>query len=153
MAKQVENKNSNGGCDIDDSNRNESGALYPSLVSSSKPLTSASPPPAAPVAAQQQLHSAQQHQPQQQQQQSCGLQQTAVSYRSNGHSRNPSSINGITTTTQAFQPPPNKPDAINNFLKIIRFRSECEDNDEKSQNRQICGIREARLISKWSRTN
>lgn len=81
--------------------------------------------------------------------QSCVLQQTTVSVHRNGHSRNPSSINGITIATQVIQPPPNKPDAIQSLLKLIRFRSDYEECDEKSQNRQICGIREARLISKW----
>lgn len=81
--------------------------------------------------------------------QSCVLQQTTVSVHRNGHSRNPSSINGITIATQVIQPPPNKPDAIQSLLKLIRFRSDYEECDEKSLNRQICGIREARLISKW----
>lgn len=92
---------------------------------------------------QQQQH--QQHQPHQQQQHQ---QQTTVTYQRNGHSRNPSSINGITIATQVIQPPPNKPDAIQNLLKLIRFRSDYDECDEKSKNRQICGIREARLFSK-----
>lgn len=84
-----------------------------------------------------------------QQQAQSVLQQTTVTYHRNGHSRNPSSINGITIATQVIQPPPNKPDAINSLLKLIRFRSEdYEECDEKSENRQYCGIREARLISK-----
>lgn len=82
-------------------------------------------------------------QPQSQQQH-----QTTVNYQRNGHSRNPSSINGITIATQVIQPPPNKPDAIQNLLKLIRFRSDYDECDEKSKNRQICGIREARLFSK-----
>lgn len=88
----------------------------------------------------------QQHQPPPHQQQQ--QQQTAVTYQRNGHSRNPSSINGITIATQVIQPPPNKPDAIQNLLKLIRFRSDYDECDEKSKNRQICGIREARLFSK-----
>lgn len=85
-----------------------------------------------------------------QQTQSCVLQQTTVSVHRNGHSRNPSSINGITIATQVIQPPPNKPDAINNLLKLIRFRSSYDECDEKSKNRTKCGIREARLFSKWN---
>lgn len=73
---------------------------------------------------------------------------TVVTSQRNGHSRNPSSINGITIATQVIQPPPNKPDAIQNLLKLIRFRSDYDESDEKSKNRQICGIREARLFSK-----
>lgn len=146
MVKPIDNTNLNGGSD--DKIRNESGS-YPlgwtldSLAPSAPPA-----PPAQSAEFEQSLNAAQQQQQQlqhqkqqQQQQQSCAPQQTAVSYRSNGHSRNPSSINGIT-----IQPPPNKPDAINNFLKIIRFRS--EDGEEKSQSPQFCGIREARYISK-----
>lgn len=81
--------------------------------------------------------------------QACVVQQTTVNYHRNGHSRNPSSINGITIATQVIQPPPNKPDAINNLLKLIRFRSDCEESEERSASRKICGIQEARLISKW----
>lgn len=91
-----------------------------------------------------------------QQTQTCVLQQTttAISYHRNGHSRNPSSINGI-TIAQVMQPPLNKPDAIDLLLRLIRFRDSyndgyenCAANDVKKQ-RQICGIREARLISKY----
>lgn len=107
------------------------------VVSSAKPIgwISAQPP-------SQPQHQHQQHQPHQHQQ------QTTVIYQQNGHSRNPSSINGITIATQVIQPPPNKPDAIQNLLKLIRFRSDYDECDEKSKNRQICGIREARLFSK-----
>lgn len=152
MVKPIDNTNLNGGSD--DKIRNESGSMYP--IGWTLDSFTPSAPPAPPAqsaefeqslnAAQQQLQLQQHQKQQQQQQQSCAPQQTAVSYRSNGHSRNPSSINGITITTQVIQPPPNKPDAINNFLKIIRFRS--EDGDEKSKNPQFCGIREARYISK-----
>lgn len=84
-------------------------------------------------------------QPQQQQQH----QQTTANNHRNGHSRNPSSINGITVAAQTIQLPPNKPDAINNLLKLIRFRSDANEFTAKSENpTQICGIREARLISK-----
>lgn len=87
---------------------------------------------------------------QQQQQQQQQHQQTTINNQRNGHSRNPSSINGITIAAQVIQPPPNKPDAIHNLLKLIRFRSDFDERDEKSKNRQTCGIREARLISKWN---
>lgn len=88
--------------------------------------------------------------PQSQQQQQPHHHQTTVTYtQRNGHSRNPSSINGITIATQVIQPPPNKPDAIQNLLKLIRFRSDYDECDEKLKNRQICGIREARLFSKF----
>lgn len=75
-------------------------------------------------------------------------QTTTVSYTRNGHSRNPSSINGITIAAQQVAPsiPPNKPDAIDSLLKLIGFRGEIED--EKANSKQICGIREARLFSK-----
>lgn len=139
MAKSLEKIDSNHKLDDrdlnnenDDENNAEIGVLYPKLetnhdTTAIKPITSQ--PSAAP-------------------QQTCVLQQTTVSVHRNGHSRNPSSINGITIATQVIQPPPNKPDAINSLLKLIRFRSEYEECDEKSQNRQICGIREARIFSK-----
>lgn len=92
-----------------------------------------------------------------QQTQTCVLQQTttAISYHRNGHSRNPSSINGI-TIAQVMQPPLNKPDTIDSLLKLLRFRDSykdgyenCADIDVEKKQRQICGIREARLISKY----
>lgn len=78
-------------------------------------------------------------------------QQTTINHHRNGHSRNPSSINGITIAGQTIQPPLNKPDAIQNFLQLIRFRSdECDENSKNHS--KICGIREARLISKLRNT-
>lgn len=152
MAKPVENldlkhTHDNHECDDNDEDNVESDVvLYTKIVDTiAKPMAVQSnngtmqhqqqtpPPPSS-------------HQPPTQ---SCVLQQTTVSVHRNGHSRNPSSINGITIATQVIQPPPNKPDAIQSLLKLIRFRSDYEECDEKSQNRQICGIREARLISKW----
>lgn len=139
MAKSIEiidlkNKLDNHECDDIDYEKQVDGDLYPKLdnttiISSTKtvvPQSNATP----------------------QQQQSCVLQQTTVSVHSNGHSRNPSSINGITIATQVIQPPPNKPDAFNSLLKLIRFRSDYEEHNEKSQSRQICGMREARIFSK-----
>lgn len=126
------NANPNGERDcVDIKNSNEIDWIYPPLKDVQ--------------AAEQQLQ-----QLQQQQQQSCVLQPTTVSHRSNGHSRNPSSINGITIATQVIQPPPNKPDAINYCLNIFQFHH--SEGNEKFPKRQICGIREARLFSKWQRT-
>lgn len=157
MAKPIENidlnnTSDNHYCDDDDDDVDnvESDVVhYPKLVDTTvKPIV-------------QQMNNASMHQQQPPQQlpssqsttKSCVLQQTTVSVHRNGHSRNPSSINGITIATQVIQPPPNKPDAIQSLLKLIRFRSDYEEcDDEKSQNRQICGIREARLISKWKPT-
>lgn len=154
MANPIENidlnyTSDNHYCDDDDETNVESDAVhYPKLFDTTgKPIV-------------QQTNNALMHQLQQQPPQqspssqsttkSCVLQQTTVSVHRNGHSRNPSSINGITIATQVIQPPPNKPDAIQSLLKLIRFRSDYEEcDDEKSENRQICGIREARLISKW----
>lgn len=79
--------------------------------------------------------------------QTCVLQQTTAIYHRNGHSRNPSSINGI-TIAQVMQPPLNKPDTIDSLLKLIRFRSNYGDCDDNAKNRPLCGIRERRLISK-----
>lgn len=160
MAKPIENidlnyTSDNHYCDDDDVDNVESDVVhYPKLIDTTvKPIVQQTNN----ALMQQQQH--QQQPPPQQQQppsshqsttKSCVLQQTTVSVHRNGHSRNPSSINGITIATQVIQPPPNKPDAIQSLLKLIRFRSDYEEcDDEKSQNRQICGIREARLISKW----
>lgn len=137
MANPEENIDSNhavDGQDCDDTNKDDPENVHyvkfeTTVVSSSKPI-----PPQS---------NAQQQPPLPQQQ------QTSVTYHRNGHSRNPSSINGITIATQSIQPPPNKPDAIHNLLKLIRFRSDYDECDEKTKNRQICGIREARLFSKW----
>lgn len=144
MAKEIESVERKNSIDLNFSENNkeskeivESNALYPKLddtnvVSSSKLATM--------------LTNSQQIQPSPSQ--ACVYQQTTVSYSRNGHSRNPSSINGITIATQVIQPPLSKPDAIDNLLKLIRFRSDYEDNNEAMRNQQICGIRETRLISK-----
>lgn len=80
--------------------------------------------------------------------QACVYQQTTVSYTRNGHSRNPSSINGITIATQVIQPATlnNKNDAKETLLRFIPFRNDFEDNNEK---KRLCGNREIRFICKY----
>lgn len=80
--------------------------------------------------------------------QACVYQQTTVSYSRNGHSRNPSAINGITIATQVIQPATlnSKPDAKATLLKFIPFRGDFNDNNDDK--RRLCGNREIRCICK-----
>lgn len=78
--------------------------------------------------------------------QACVYQQTTVSYSRNGHSRNPSSINGITIATQVIQPATlnSKPDAKATLLKFIPFRGDFDDTNKE----RLCGNREIRCACK-----
>lgn len=171
METKAENNNASVHCDplsdLNNIDENQSGEcvtsdsekIYPNLKSNDVPSptipanklhqTSSPPPPLAATTtttAQPQTQLPQSHPIA-----SCTHHQqtTTVSYTRNGHSRNPSSINGITIATQQVaQPPPNKPDAIDSLLKLIGFRGAIDD--EKANNKQICGIREARLFSKFA---
>lgn len=145
MAK-VENNEQNPTMDsseLIDNHRYQSNALYPTFGTQTVPTTISS------------SISVQPNTQQQQPMQTCVLQQTtATIYHRNGHSRNPSSINGI-TIAQVMQPSLNKPDTIDSILKLIRFRADFTDTSadcaKDAKNRQICGIREARLISKLNK--
>lgn len=118
-------------------------SLYPKLEKVASSAAMAAVTAAAAAAANQQPSTNSQTT------QACVYQQTTVSYSRNGHSRNPSSINGITIATQVIQPASlnNKPDAKEALLRFIPFRN---DPFQSNEQKRVCGNREFRFLCKCS---